>query len=144
MLSKPQQLPTGIPDKPPSPQPAHVYAEHYRTHRLATTELIRYTPRHFHGRQTVGLTPRGATSFSSPIYELATPLFKAYANHLHATVDPTCPSCGDEQQIVEHWLQRCSNAEALRQQLFGKQFPPLCVLTTNPGSVLALVRKTFL
>ncbi len=144
MLRKRQQLPTVLPDQSPSPQPAHVYAEQYRTHCFAIAEQRRCIPRHFHGRLTVELTPRGATPFSSPIYELVTPLFKAYANQLHATVDPKCPSCGDEQQIVEHWLQRCPNAEALRQQLFGEQSPLLWVLTTNPGSVLALVRKTFL
>ncbi len=79
-----------------------------------------------HGRPTVGLSPRSATPFSSPIY------------------DPKCPSCGEEPQTVEHWLQRCPNAVALRQQLFGEPSPPLSVLTTNPGSVLALARKTLL
>ncbi len=73
-----------------------------------------------------------------------TPLPKAYANQLDTTVDPKCPSCGEEPQTVEHWLQRCPNAVALRQQLFGKLPPPLPILTSNPGSVLALARKTLL
>ncbi len=60
------------------------------------------------------------------------------------TVDPKCPSCKEEPQTVEHWLQRCPNAVALRQQLFGEPFLPLSVLTTNPGSVLALAKKTLL
>ncbi len=48
-----------------------------------------------------------------------TPLLKTYANQLDTTVDPKCPSCGEGPQTVEHWLQRCPNAVALRQQLFG-------------------------
>ncbi len=31
-----------------------------------------------------------------------TPLLKAYANQLDTTVDPKCPSCGEEPQTVEH------------------------------------------
>ncbi len=73
-----------------------------------------------------------------------TPLLKAYANQLDKIVDPKCPSCGEEPQTVEHWLQRCPNVVALRQKLFGEPSPPLSVLTTNPGSVLALARKTHL
>ncbi len=73
-----------------------------------------------------------------------TPLFKAYGNQLDTTVDPKCPSCGEEPQTVERWLQRCPNAVAVRQQLFGEPPPSLSVLTTNPGSVLALARKTLL
>ncbi len=72
------------------------------------------------------------------------PLLKAYANQLDTSVDPKCPSCGEEPQTVEHWLQRCPNAVALRQNLFGEPSSPLSVLTTNPGSVLALARKTLL
>ncbi len=73
-----------------------------------------------------------------------TPLFKAYAEQLDTTVDPKCSSCGEEPQTVEHWLQWYPNAVALRQELFGEPSPPLSVLTTNPGSVLALARKTLL
>ncbi len=71
-----------------------------------------------------------------------TPLLKAYANQMPTLTK--CPSCGEEPQTVEHWLQRCPNAVALRQKLFGEPSPPLSVLTTNPGSVLALARKTLL
>ncbi len=42
-----------------------------------------------------------------------TPFLKAYANQLDTTVDPKCPSCGEEPQTVEHWLQRCPNAVAI-------------------------------
>ncbi len=73
-----------------------------------------------------------------------TPFLKAYANQLDTTVDPKCPSCGEEPQTVESLLQRCPNAVELRQQLFGVPSPPLSVLTTNPVSVLALARKTLL
>ncbi len=72
-----------------------------------------------------------------------TPIVEAYANQLDTTVDPKCPSCGEEPQTVEHWLRRCLNAIALRQ-LFGEPSPPLSVLTTNPGTVLALARKPLL
>ncbi len=73
-----------------------------------------------------------------------TPLLKAYTNQLDTTVDPKCPSCREEPQTVEHWLQRCPYAVALTQQLFGEPSPPLSVLTTNPGSVLARAMKTLL
>ncbi len=73
-----------------------------------------------------------------------TPLLKAYVNQLDMTIDPKCHSCGEEPQTVEHWLQRCPNAVALRQQLFGEPSPPLSVLTTNTSSVLAHARKTLL
>ncbi len=72
------------------------------------------------------LSPRGAKLFSSPVYEPFTaPLLKAYANQLDTTVDPKCPSCGEEPQTVEHWLQRCPNAVALRHQLFCEPSQPL-------------------
>ncbi len=73
-----------------------------------------------------------------------TPLLKAYANQLDTKVDPKGPSCGEEPQTVEHWLQRCPNAVALRQKLFGEPSPALSVLTINPGSVLAIARETLL
>ncbi len=60
------------------------------------------------------------------------------------TDPPPCHCCGEEPQTVEHWLQRCPNAVALRHQLFGVPSPPLSVLTTNPGSMLALARKILL
>ncbi len=67
---------------------------------------------------------------------------KTYANQLDTTVEPKCPSCGEEHQTVGNWLQRCPNAVALRQHLFGEPSSPLSVLATNLGSVLALARKT--
>ncbi len=70
---------------------------------------------------------RPSTSWSHP-------LLKAYAKQLDTEVDPKCPSCGEEPQAVEHWLQ----------QLFREPSPPLSVLIANPGSVLALARKTLL
>ncbi len=73
VLSKRQKLPTVLPENSPSPQPVHSSAELLLTHRLATAEQRRSTPRRFHGRPTVGLSPRGATPFSSPVYELVTP-----------------------------------------------------------------------
>ncbi len=73
-----------------------------------------------------------------------TPLLKAYANRIDTAVDPKCPSCEEESQTVENWLQRCPNAVTMRQQLFGEQPPPLPVLTNSPGSVLALAMKTLL
>ncbi len=45
-----------------------------------------------------------------------------------------CSSCGEEPQTIEHRLQLCPNAVALRLQLFGEPFPTLPVLTTKPGS----------
>ncbi len=75
---------------------------------------------------------------------LLIPPLKAYANQLDTVVDPKCPSCGEEPQTVEHWLQRCPNGAALRQKLFAQPPPSLSVLNTNPGSVLALARKILL
>ncbi len=60
------------------------------------------------------------------------------------TIATVYPSYGEEPQTVEHWLQRRPNAVALGQQLFCEPPLPLLVLTTNPGSVLVLVRKTLL
>ncbi len=82
-------------------------------------------------------SPRSSTIRSHP-------LLKPYENQLDTTVDPKCPSCGEGPQTVEHWLQRCPNAVALGQKLFGEPSPPLSVLTTNPGGVLVLARKTLL
>ncbi len=73
-----------------------------------------------------------------------TPLPKAYANQIDTTVDYKCPSCVEEPQTAEHRPQRSPNAVALRQQIFSKLSPPLSVLTTDPGSVLALARKILL
>ncbi len=73
-----------------------------------------------------------------------TPLLKAYANQLDATVDLKFPGCGEEPQTQGHWLQRCPNAVVVRQQLFGESSPSLSVLTTNLGSVLAHARTTLL
>ncbi len=64
-----QQLPTVLPDQSPSPQPVHSSTELEMTHRLATAKQRRHTPKRFHGQPTVGLSPRGATLFSSPGYE---------------------------------------------------------------------------
>ncbi len=44
-----------------------------------------------------------------------TPLPKAYVNQLGTEDDPKCPSCGEEPQTEEHWLQQCPEAVALRQ-----------------------------
>ncbi len=71
-----------------------------------------------------------------------TPLFKDYDTQLGTTVNPKCPSCGEESHTVEHWQQRSPSVVALRQQLYGESSPSLPVLTTNPGSLLALARKT--
>ncbi len=44
-----------------------------------------------------------------------------------------------------NWSVHADNlAVALGKQLFGEPSPPLSVLTTDPGSVLALARKTLL
>ncbi len=72
-LSKRQQLPTVLPNQSPSPQPVHSSAELSLTHRLATAERRRSTPRRFHGRPVVGLSPHDTTLPSSPVYELVTP-----------------------------------------------------------------------
>ncbi len=71
----------------------------------------------------------GPTRCRSPLLSMnwshPPPFLKAYANQLDTTVDPNCPSCRYESQTVEHWLQRCPNAIALRQQLFSEPSPPL-------------------
>ncbi len=72
-LSKRQQLPTVLPDQSPTPQPVHLSTELLRVHHLATAEKKRSSQKRFHDRPTVWLSPRGATLFSSPVYELVTP-----------------------------------------------------------------------
>ncbi len=49
--------------------------------------------------------------------------------------------CREEPQTVENWLQRCPNAVAPRQQLFGEQSPPLSVPTSKPGSIRVLAKN---
>ncbi len=41
-----------------------------------------------------------------------TPRLKPYANQLDTTVNPKFPSCGEEPQNAERWLQRCPYAVA--------------------------------
>ncbi len=72
--------------------------------------------RTFYGRATVGLPSR--KRLLARLRAGHTPLLKAYANQLDTAVDPKCPSCGEEPQTVENWLQRHPNAVALRQQIF--------------------------
>ncbi len=60
-----------------------------------------------------------------------TPLLKAYAHLLDPAADPTCPMCKEQLQTLEHWLQRCSNLDVLRQHTFVNPSPPLAVLTTE-------------
>ncbi len=79
-------------------------------------------------------SPRPFTSWAHPLTAISST----------RQIDSKCPSCGEELQTVERWLQWHPNAVALRQQLFGEPFPPLSVLTINPDSVLALARKTLL
>ncbi len=74
-------------------------------------------------------------------------LFLLYIDDLRCVVLETVKVAlfaDDELRTVENWLQRCRHAVALRHQLFGEPSPPLSVHTTNPGSVLALARKTLL
>ncbi len=73
VVRKRQQLPKALPDQSPLPQPVHSSAELYWAHRLASAEKRRSIPRRFNGQPTVGLFPRGAMPFSSPVYELFTP-----------------------------------------------------------------------
>ncbi len=136
-LSKRQQLPTVLPDQSPSPQ--------QRTHSSNSdgpTALPLQNKGGLH--QNVFMADRLSVCLLARLRAGHTPLLKAYANQLDTTVDPKCPSCGEEPETVEHWLQRCPNAVAQRQKLFGEPSPPLSVLTTNPGSMLALASKTLL
>ncbi len=70
------------------------------------------------------------------------PLLKAYTNLLDPSADPLCPLCKEEPQIIEHWLRRCPELDATRQNIFGSPSPHLKVPTTNPERVLALARVT--
>ncbi len=70
-------------------------------------------PRRYTQSNPLQLPPRYATPFTSPVYELVTTRGMASVNQLHTTVDRKCPSCGEEPQTVEHWLQRCPNTVAL-------------------------------
>ncbi len=85
--------------------------------------------------------PANTTRRRSPRH---TPSSRLTAISSTRKIGPKCPSCGEELQTVEHWLQWHPNAVALRQQLFGEPSPPLSVLTINPGGVLALARKILL
>ncbi len=144
VLSKQQQLPTVLPDQSPSPQPVDSPPNSNGPTALPLQNKGGLHQNVFIAGLLSGClhaarrrSPRPSTSWSNP-------LLNAYANQLDLTVDPKCPSCGEEPQIIEHCMQRCPNAVVLRHQLFGEPSPPLSVLTTSLGSVLSLARKTLL
>ena len=58
-------------------------------------------------------------------------LLAAYRTRLNPDLDPTCPRCGDEQELLEHFVQRCQATEALRLECFGNPSPPcrICEIT---------------
>ena len=70
-------------------------------------------------------------------------LFKAYANLMDPTVDPTCPSCKEAAHTVEHWMD-CQSTLAARYELFGTTEPRLELLSEEPSLSVALAKRTLL
>ncbi len=62
-----------------------------------------------------------------------TPLLKAYANQIDTTVDPKCPSCGEEPQTVEHWLQRFSKRCSTETKTIRRTIPTALGSYHQPG-----------
>ncbi len=68
-------------------------------------------------------------------------MLAAYRQRLAPGEDPTCPRCGEEEETLEHWLQRCVATEAHRMRCFGTVRPPLAVLVEDPGAVALYLRS---
>jgi ribonuclease HI len=70
------------------------------------------------------------------------PRLRAYRKLVDPTADPLCQRCQEEEETVEHWLQRCPALVTKRLDEFGTTDPPLSVLATAPRAVALLARRT--
>ena len=68
--------------------------------------------------------------------------FKAYQHLLNATVDPTCPRCGEGPHTLEDWFLDCAGTESTRRDIFGDVNLPLEVLTDQPRKAVLMSRLT--
>ncbi len=71
----------------------------FRKPRSCEDQILKIISDGFHRRRS----PRPATIWSSP-------LLKGYTNQLDTTINPKCPSGGEEPQTVRHWQQWNPNA----------------------------------
>jgi hypothetical protein len=69
-------------------------------------------------------------------------LLGEYRNRVQGT-DSTCPRCGEEEETLEHVLQRCPNLESPRRRNFVRVPPPLSVMTMYQSEVARFFREVF-
>ena len=66
-----------------------------------------------------------------------------YRNRIGLEDSPTCPTCGEEDQDVGHWLLRCPGTLPARQSLFDNvRCMSLGTLCENPKKILELAKMT--
>jgi ribonuclease HI len=67
---------------------------------------------------------------------------RAYKSRIDPTTSPKCNLCDtEEDQDLEHWLQRCPATARERHYRFGEDSGGLNVLTKHPMEVIALSRQ---
>ena len=57
--------------------------------------------------------------------------------------DSACPRCGEEEETLEHVLQRCPDLESPRRRNFVQVPPPLSVMTTDQAAAARYFREVF-
>ena len=66
-----------------------------------------------------------------------------YRNRIGLEDSPTCPTCGEQDQDVGHWLLRCPGTLPARQSLFDNiRCMSLGTLCKNPKKILELAKIT--
>jgi len=70
---------------------------------------------------------------------------RAYKKRVYgAETDASCPSCGEAEQDLEHWLVNCPAGSNWRMERFGTHLGSLEWLTSHPEEVVAYARKSLL
>jgi len=69
-------------------------------------------------------------------------LLGEYRNRIQGT-DYACPRCGEEEETLEHVLQRCPNLESPRRRNFVQVPLPLSIMTTNQPEAARYFREVF-
>jgi ribonuclease HI len=68
-----------------------------------------------------------------------------YRNRVGPGLEAACPRCspggGEEEETLEHFVQRCLSTEGLRYSVFGCAGPPLGVLGSDVGAVASYLRR---
>ena len=67
---------------------------------------------------------------------------KAYHHRTDPDISPTCPTCGEADHDLIHWLQECKAHEDLRNEVFGTTKASLKWLSTRPLQVISFAERT--